>query len=387
MEMKWCIPGLMLTILITVGGCGDPLVDLFNLDDIPDPIPLNDLFLQSPTMTWTGDSAELNDAAQSAVATFYSEKIGKYILPRWYLNERFFQLGTLTAGDVLKIEPLTENVESVYFYTDDYTLLSNWNREYGTSSGEINIFIPRDLPNAFLRVNLAYLSDKGNPILHITRNTGGSAPVPAVQTVVLNFAGDDSVTFRSGYIFPTSVGAFPGSEEDRSAVIEAFKSAFQEVNAPLNVLTDTDPPPAEPYSTIYIGTISPSIGQNVDGVSEFIDWQNETNDDVCLINVESEWLAYVRTFYPAFYGQAIGRVAAHEMGHLLGLVHVTDPDDIMRTDSKGNVVKVDSFLSRRFKRSSIAEFYLDSDTSDIWTLGYQDTPAYFQQILGPANNP
>ncbi len=378
--------GLLFFILVFIPGCQNFLGNLLNpTTPEPDPISLNDVFKQAALLEWNADSAQITDTPQSAIADFYFQQIGQDILPRWYLNERWFQLGPLTAGDVLKIELLSELVDGVLLYGDDYTVLANWARDFNGSEDTLEVLVPRDQSNAFLRLNLAYLSDKGQPIVRVSRKTSLPAPTPVPQTVVLNFAGKDFVTFRSGYVLPTTVGDFDGSEADRNAAVEAFASAYEQYN--IQILTDTDPTPSEPYSVIHIGTVSPVLGSAVDGTSEFIDWQNAHKDDVAIIDVHSDWLIYLRVFYPELYGRAIGRIAAHEMGHLLGLVHVTDADDIMKTDAKGTGVAPLPFLERQFKKSAIAEFYLDSDNPDTWTIGYQDAPAYFLQILGPKFSP
>jgi hypothetical protein len=74
-------------------------------------------------------------------------------------------------------------------------------------------------------------------------------------------------------------------------------------------------------------------------------------------------------------GIAIGNVASHEAGHLLGLNHVDDDLDLMDDRSLA-----DAFLAD--------QEFLDSDLStDILPIGTQDSALLLFETLGPAEAP
>jgi hypothetical protein len=71
-------------------------------------------------------------------------------------------------------------------------------------------------------------------------------------------------------------------------------------------------------------------------------------------------------------GTAIGNIASHELGHLLGLHHVADPTDIMDTTGAPPTLYAD-------------QAFLDSILFDaIFPIGTQDSWLLLLEIIGLA---
>ena len=82
-------------------------------------------------------------------------------------------------------------------------------------------------------------------------------------------------------------------------------------------------PPAIPFSTLYFGgTATPSLGRATQ------DHGNLDPSDTAVI-FTGNYYYYFPMLDEAEITQMIANTAAHELGHLIGLVHTDDPNDVM----------------------------------------------------------
>ncbi|MDD5162817.1 MAG: hypothetical protein PHD95_01270 [Candidatus ainarchaeum sp.] len=147
------------------------------------------------------------------------------------------------------------------------------------------------------------------------------------QKVLLDFdGGNDIVVYDRGpYSFgPMDAGELNPEFEGQTGIMkELITQLVREQYAGYNVeISTTDEPlPAEPYSTIYFAPIGDKLYL---GLADDIDNYNFFSSDNAIIYLKSFSVDSIEKT-----SQMLGNTASHELGHLLGLYHVSDNEDIM----------------------------------------------------------
>ena len=126
--------------------------------------------------------------------------------------------------------------------------------------------------------------------------------------------------------------------------------------------------PQEPYSNIYFG----AYYEGALGKSQSIDEYNENQNDKAIVYIESfdDFLILNPTVQEISH--AIVRTASHEAGHLMGLQHTQDVEEIM--DNTASL----------YQRMTYDQTFKDSPLSfyDVFLIGDQDAP----YLLGITTN-
>lgn len=297
-----------------------------------------------------------------------------------------FDLGALSAGDRIVIDvntpdsaldsavALFDGDERLVIEQDDEDLAAN------KLDPRINIRLRRTANRFYLAIAASPFAASGTETgayaIEIIVTTGGTAPSPRKQVLLLDFDGG-SVDIPGDQVY--TIGAFDAADIDPTYngqtdqiktlirnVVEDRYSAYD-----VEIVTTDDPnfDPSTPHSSIVFGGFSAEVF----GIAQGVDRLNSNSTDQAIV--------FTETFNPQVFGRvltvqqlgrAIGQVAAHEAGHLLGLNHVADVTDLMDTTGAANTL-LDVQI---FKRSVL--------DATIFPIGDQDGPILLEEIVGPA---
>ncbi len=210
----------------------------------------------------------------------------------------------------------------------------------------------------------------------VTIERGGITPAPVAQSVLLDFSGGEVTVAGDGpmVLAPFDAGAIsPIYDGQTDALKTKIRDVFVEKYArfDVTVLTSDDPPPATgtTFTTVHFG----GFNDGAYGIADDVDLLNLNRCDDAVI--------FTETFFPQQFaslptvdgmGVAIGNVAAHECGHLLGLNHVNDDTDLMDAVSPPDAL----LLQQEFADSPLSE--------QIVPIGTQDSALLLFEAVGEA---
>lgn len=381
-------------LLITVTGCGDVLLGLADMLDglagglrtvggCLTPVEYTDLsevLVVAPPAEWRAGQAILTDAAQPAVEAFFASRLEADVAPRWYQNERLFRLACPPPDRAAELEFLDASVDWAHVYDDEgFEIASLRSCDFdGRLRGVV--LPPSGAAHLVIRLVLIRPGGSGRELARLAEVPAEEAGLPRTQHVVLNMGGAAGIRFRAGTLVPTNV-----SPVTDPVLREALVRAVAEIYAPydLRVYTEADPSPPEPYSVVHIGTAEPPLGYN--GLSEWVDGLNRQPDAIAIVDLGSRHLGLAGLFGPEALGTAAGLVAAHEVGHLLGLWHSLNTDDLMTgVDCEGAGLDLELLLARRFRPAALESTFA---ADRYHALGRQDPESVLLRVLGPTAQP
>ena len=290
-----------------------------------------------------------------------------------------FDIGAVNAGDVLRISvsSLDDSLDAALAVFDDQGLLviDNDDADFGAGilDPSIELTARRDGDPYYVAVTHSPAeSSTGAYELTVTVTPGSSVPEVAPQTVLLDFDGgvasDPLVGMMTISPFDAEAidASFAGQTDAvKELIVETVAQNFALVD--VRVVTTDDDPPDEPCSTIFVG----HFDFMAFGIAQAVDSYNSDPSDTAVVFADS--------FGPEVFGElltvqelgtAIGNVAAHEIGHLLGLVHVVEPAALMDAESPADTLLDDQ------------EFIEAPLAPDVFPLGSQDSLLLLSEILG-----
>jgi len=289
-----------------------------------------------------------------------------------------YDLGPCEAGDriVVSVDPAFGSVldpvtavfdanEEVFALNDD---IDTEGGNYGSYIDEV-VWIPST--HFYLAISMYYHDQTGgayNAVVRIER--GGGIVRPPVQALLLDFDGGSITILGEGTI---EVDAFDAAKIDpaydgqteaiKAGIVETVRQNYSNTGIVV-VTTDDAPPAAGTFSTIYFGSYSPTKF----GVAQGVDQGNRDRCDDGIVFTEQFDDPFASQPSVEGIGVAIGNVAAHEAGHLLGLNHVTDVTDLMDTTGSASTLLAD----QEFKTSPLH--------ASVFPFGRQNGPAILNRV-------
>ncbi|MBU0639940.1 MAG: matrixin family metalloprotease [Planctomycetes bacterium] len=313
----------------------------------------------------TSDSASVPEAGSTATISGSVSGTGNY---------KLFDLGVSSPGEQLTVSQPTFSLLTDYFtvvlFDENYNLVM---RNVITSHSPLEHVVRLDASHVYVGVTPAYGSDGGDFRFTVGRNSGFEIGAPRPQTVWLNFgAGNDiQVHRRTGIDFAPFDGAMLGAEYSgqtqalKNAIVEAMREDYARYKVVI-ISSDEEPPPTGPHTTIHFG----SSDDGLLGLADNVDHYNQELEQNAVVFVGTFADFSVMRLDADEMGLMIGNVASHELGHLLGLYHTRDPDELMDTTGTAWDLAGD----QSFKRAAL--------DASVFPVGMEDCPGLLAQSVG-----
>jgi hypothetical protein len=312
----------------------------------------------------------LNDSDKAVIAgTLSGSKVDVY------------DLGPVNPGDriIVNVRPASGSpLDPVTALFDADSILFAFNDDADLAAGRVDSFIddfiakPGDhLYLALTKFHLSAVAGSYEGDIEIRRNQ--SPPAPQPQVLLLNFAGGSvSIPGEGTYNFGPFNSADIDADYDgqtaaiKAKIVETVRQNYQ--NFGITIVSSDDPPVDNSQcnvSTIHFGAFS----QSKFGIAQSVDAANRNHCDDGIVFTDD----FDKPFSPMpsadGIGIAIGNVAAHEAGHLLGLNHVTDITDLMDNTGSASTLLAD----QEFKNSPLSP--------SIFPFGTQDGAAMLNRVI------
>lgn len=290
-----------------------------------------------------------------------------------------FSLGNFAPGDRLLVDVQTTDgdLDAVAGVFDSSENVHAFNDDRVPDASDLNPLLDFTIrgPAGEYFVGVAPFAGAGSSgsyrvLVEVTRGAGIEAVQP--QIVYLDWSGGNNIvvpnigSFNIPAFDATDVGPFAGLTEVMKDRIQDIVEDRYDGFALIVLNSDDDPVPAGPHSTVHFGGRS----LRAFAISEQIDTLNQDRTDESIIFTGSFRGSFSQT--PDFeqITTALGNTVAHEIGHLLGLVHTNECESLMDTTCGNDSILVE----QSFRRATLDE--------SVFPVGSQDARQLIEWAIG-----
>jgi hypothetical protein len=290
-----------------------------------------------------------------------------------------YNIGSLDPGDrlIIDVRRQTGDLDPVAAVFDGASEMIAFNDDRVPDASDLNPyidFVVRGTTRTYYLAIIGYPGENtaGEYQADIRIQRGVGLPDPVVQLVYLEWRGGRNITVANVGTFDlpafsaVDVG-LPAAQtlQLKDRVAQIVRERYTGYN--LTVLSsDHDAVPTTPHSTVYFG----GTDQNAFAISEQIDSYNQDPSDDTIVFTGSYRDAFSHDPSLEEMAQALGNTVAHEVGHLVGLIHTADCADLMDTSCANDRI----LAQQNFKTGRI--------DSSVFPFGVQNAPELLDWVLG-----
>jgi len=364
---------LFFGVLVACAGCFPP---------VPTPLPDGNVDLDPKEFPNLRIEGEPNDSFESALdVIFDGSDVGRLEGAVASVDDvDVYSLGRLLPGDriIVDVGTATGDLDAAVAVFDSGGRIVAENDDRNYELVQYDPFLNHVVRHESLVYYLALSSAPANPTsgaydVVVTLTRGGEVPAVSGQVLVLDFDGGSiDVGGRVYAVDPFDAAdislAYDGrTTEVRQQIRDTVLENYDGLNLDVRLIPDEASPTGIPFSTVLFG------GRNsaAFGIAQAIDPYNTDDDDDAIVFTDLFTPSrFGRVLTVAELGTAIGNVASHEVGHLLGLNHTADVYDIMDTTGSASTFLFD----QDFTNAALDE--------SIFPIGTQDSLLLLLETLG-----